>query len=81
MLDLSPAEATMLAIESKWWQYPGIKEQVVREKLDMSMTAYFEALNILIDTERALAHDPHTVKRLQRLRAGRQLSRSARRSA
>ena len=45
----------------------------------MSATRYYQVLNALIDREDALAFDPLLVKRLRRLRAGRQRSRSARR--
>lgn len=77
--DLTDDELTMLTIERMWWQYSGLKEQYVREKLDMSMTRYYQRLNELIDTERAMADDPFTVKRLQALREKHQRSRSARR--
>jgi len=77
--DLTDDELTMLTIERMWWQYSGLKEQVVREKLDISMTTYYQRLNALIDTERAMAADPMVVKRLQRIRERRQRSRSVRR--
>lgn len=69
--DLTDDELIMLTIERLWWQYSGRKEQVVREKLDISMTRYYQRLNVLIDTERAMAADPHLVKRLRRIRDGR----------
>lgn len=79
-LSLSDDEETMLAIERLWWRYAGLKEQEIRAKLDIGMTTYYQRLNVLIDTERAMARDPHTVKRLQRIRAQRQRSRSTRHS-
>jgi hypothetical protein len=45
----------------------------------MSATRYYMVLNRLIDREAALAHDPLLVKRLRKMRAERQRSRSARR--
>jgi hypothetical protein len=45
----------------------------------MSATRYYQVLNTLIDAPAALAVDPLLVKRLRRLRAGRQRQRSARR--
>lgn len=78
-MELTDTEREILAIERQVWLYAGAKESVVRDRLDMSMTHFYQRLNILIDTERAIAHDPLTVKRLQRLRAQRQRSRSARR--
>lgn len=69
----------MLAMERLWWQFAGAKEQAIREKFDMSATRYYQLLNALIDRDDALAFDPLLVKRLRRLRAQRQRSRSARR--
>lgn len=76
---LSDRDREILALERLWWQYAGAKEQAIREKFDMSATRYYQVLNALIDREDSLAFDPLLVKRLRRLRAGRQRSRSARR--
>lgn len=76
---LSDRDREILALERLWWQYAGAKEQAIREKFDMSTTRYYQVLNGLIDREDALAFDPLLVKRLRRLRAQRQRSRSAKR--
>ena len=76
---LSERDREILALERLWWQYSGAKEQAIRDKFDMSATRYYQVLNALIDREDALAFDPLLVKRLRRLRAQRQRSRSARR--
>src|SRR5690349_22859686 len=76
---LSDRDREILALERLWWQYAGAKEQAIREKFDMSATRYYQVLNALIDREDALAHDPLLIKRLRRMRAQRQRSRSARR--
>jgi hypothetical protein len=76
---LSERDREILALERLWWQYAGAKEQAIREKFDMSATRYYQVLNALIDRDDALAFDPLLVKRLRRLRAGRQRSRSAKR--
>lgn len=76
---LSDRDREILALERLWWQFAGAKEQAIREKFDMSSTRYYQVLNALIDREDALAFDPLLVKRLRRLRAQRQRSRSARR--
>lgn len=78
-MDLTDAERTVLDLERQWWQYPGAKDQAIRTELDLSPTAFYQRLNVLIDTERALAADPILVKRLRGLRADRQRSRSLRR--
>jgi len=76
---LSGQEYEMLAFERQWWKYAGAKEQAIRELFDMSATRYYQALNSLIDRPAALAADPMLVKRLRRLRSGRQRARAARR--
>jgi hypothetical protein len=77
--DLSAQEREMLAFERQWWKYAGAKEQAIRELFDMSATRYYQALNSMIDRPAALAADPMLVKRLRRLRSGRQRARAARR--
>lgn len=76
---LSERDVEILDVERLWWQYAGAKEQAIREKFDMSATRYYQELNKLLDRDDVLAYDPLLVKRLRRLRAGRQRSRSARR--
>jgi hypothetical protein len=76
---LSAQECEMLAFERQWWKYAGAKEQAIRELFDMSATRYYQTLNSMIDRPAALAADPMLVKRLRRLRSGRQRARAARR--
>lgn len=76
---LTDRDVEILAMERLWWKYAGLKEQAIRDKFDMSATRYYQVLNALIDREDALAHDPLVVKRLRKMRAARQRSRSARR--
>ncbi|MGQ2910256.1 DUF3263 domain-containing protein [Aeromicrobium sp.] len=76
---LTDRDLDMLSMERLWWQFAGAKEQAIREKFDMSATRYYQLLNALMDSDDALAFDPLLVKRLRRLRAQRQRSRSARR--
>lgn len=77
--ELSERELAILAFERQWWKYAGAKEQAVRELFDMSATRYYQVLNALIDRPESLVADPMLVKRLRRLRASRQRTRSARR--
>jgi hypothetical protein len=76
---LTRREREILAFERQWWKYAGAKEQAIRELFDMSATRYYQLLNALIDRREALAADPMLIKRLRRLRAGRQRARAARR--
>jgi hypothetical protein len=76
---LSSREQEILAFERQWWRYAGAKEQAIREQFGISATRYYQALNNIIDRPEALATDPMLVKRLRRLRSGRQRARAARR--
>lgn len=76
---LTEDELEMLALERLWWQFAGAKEARIRELFGCSATRYYQRLSALIDRDDVLAHDPMLVKRLRRLRAERQRSRSARR--
>lgn len=73
---LSDQDWEILALERVWWQYAGAKEKAIRDKFDLSATAFYQQLNRIIDTREALERDPLTVKRLQRMRRERQRSRS-----
>ncbi|WP_415949748.1 DUF3263 domain-containing protein [Streptomyces sp. KLOTTS4A1] len=72
---LGARERAVLAIEQRNWVSPGAKERAIREELAMSPTRYHQLLNVLLDDERALAHDPVTVNRLRRIRAERRARR------
>ncbi|NLG20821.1 MAG: DUF3263 domain-containing protein [Actinomycetales bacterium] len=76
---LTERDRQIIDFERQWWKYPGAKEQAIKDLFDMSATRYYQLLNQLIDSEDALEHDPMLVKRLRRMRAARQKSRSARR--
>lgn len=76
---LTERERAIIDFERQWWKYAGAKEQAIKDLFDLSATRYYQLLNELIDTQDALEHDPMLVKRLRRMRAQRQKSRSARR--
>ncbi|MFI1097462.1 DUF3263 domain-containing protein [Streptomyces sp. NPDC020917] len=73
--ELSERDRAVLDIAGRTWPGPGPRERAIRERLDISPTAYFQLLNALLDDPRALAHAPVTVNRLraerERHRAGR----------
>lgn len=77
MTGLTDRDRAVLAFEHAWWQHAGAKETAIRDQFDLSTTGYYQVLNRLLDREDALAHDPLTVKRLRRIRAARQRTRSA----
>ncbi|MEU6079346.1 DUF3263 domain-containing protein [Streptomyces sp. NPDC047108] len=72
---LSDRDRAVLAVERRSWSGPGAKERVIRERLGLSPTRYYQLLNALLDDPRALAHDPVTVNRLRRVRAARRANR------
>lgn len=65
---LSERDRDVLAVERRGWPGPGAKERVIRERLGISPTRYYQLLNALLDDPRALEHDPVTVNRLRRIR-------------
>ncbi|WP_407555682.1 DUF3263 domain-containing protein [Streptomyces sp. Pv4-95] len=72
---LSAQDEAVLAVERRSWPGPGAKERVVRERLGISPTRYYQLLNALLDDPRALAHDPVTINRLRRVRDARRARR------
>lgn len=77
--ELSEREQRILAFERQWWKYQGAKEQAIRESFGMSSTRYYQLLNKLMDKHAAMTADPMLVKRLRKMRASRQRTRTARR--
>lgn len=75
--ELTQREREILAFERQWWKYAGAKEQAIRELFDVSPTRYYQLVNRLIDKSAALEAEPMLVKRLRRLRSGRQRARQA----
>ena len=74
---LSDEDKLLLSIEADRYLQPGRKDAVIRERLDMSSTRYYQRLNALLDEAAAEAHDPVLVHRLRRLRAKRGRRRAA----
>ena len=66
---LSERDRAVLDIERAWWRHAGAKEAAVRDRLGLSSTRYYQALNRLLDDPAALEHAPAVVMRLRRLRA------------
>ena len=74
---LTETESTIIGIEQKIWRYVGAKERVVREKLDLSLTRYYQQLNAMLDDPRVEAAKPIEVRRLRRIRDKRADSRAS----
>lgn len=78
---LNDTEKNMLRLEAGWFKYAGAKDQQINQLFHLTPTKYYAQLNQLIDRPEALAWDPMTVKRLQRLREARRQQRSSTRLA
>lgn len=78
---LSELETRVLEFERQWHTFGGAKEHAIREQFDMSTTGYFQILNSLLDNPAAYMEDPILIKRLRRIRDGRQRHRAQSRMA
>jgi hypothetical protein len=80
--DTTPAltddEPAMSELERSWFTYAGAKEAAIVERFGVSASVHYLRLNALIDRPDALAADPMTVRRLQRMRDARRRLRSER---
>ena len=72
---LTDRDRAILDFERTWWTESGPKEQVIRERFDLSGTRYYQLLNELLDSPEALEYDPLVVRRLRRLRDRRRRAR------
>jgi hypothetical protein len=69
MPELDERAVAILAAEAAHptWR-PGERDAVAAARWGLTPTRYAQLLNRLIDSQAALAHDPHTVNRLRRTR-------------
>ena len=74
---LSEFEVKMLEFERSWWRHAGVKESSIKELFNLTLPAYYQLLNNLIDREAAVMAEPILVKRLRRLRDSRTQARSS----
>lgn len=77
---MTDLERRILDFEAQWWQSRGNKEAAIRELFGWSAVRYVQKLNRLIDNPEALAHDPHLVNRLLRIRSQRDVARTQRKA-
>lgn len=69
---LTPLEESILAIEREYPKYGGVKDDVIRSRLDISPFNYFQILNTLMDRPEVMERDPQTIGRLRRVREQKQ---------
>lgn len=65
--DLTDVERAMLDFAKIPWRYKGQQEDAIREQFGISPTRFWQQVAALVDRPEALAYDPVTVHRLQRL--------------
>lgn len=67
MDSLTEHERAMLDLEQQWWATAAGKEDAIRA-MGLTPTRYYQLLNRLLATERAVAYAAVTVNRLRRTR-------------
>jgi len=72
---LTSVEAAILEFERTWWSGDQPKDDAIADRFALTTAEYYEALNSLIDSDEALAHDPLVVRRLRRMRDRRRRAR------
>lgn len=72
---LTNDEAAILEFERTWWAGDQPKDDAIADRFALTTAEYYEALNSLIDSDEALAHDPLVVRRLRRMRDRRRRER------
>lgn len=77
MDSLTDIEMLMLDTEREWWATAGGKEAAISDRFGVSAVRYYQLLNRLLSSRRALQYDPVTVKRLRRLQRRRGSADSA----
>lgn len=56
----------ILDFERQWFQFPGARDQAIRETFDMTPTRYAQRLLTVLSKPQALEYDAQLVRRLQR---------------
>ena len=67
-MELTQRDRAILDFEGTWWAESGPKEQLIRERFELSGTRYYQILNELLETQEAYDYSPLVVRRLRRLR-------------
>lgn len=69
---LSARDKLVLDFERSWWLLPGPKDRAIQEHLGVSAATYYKTLRRLIDDPEAMRYDPLTIRRLGRMKTGRE---------
>jgi hypothetical protein len=76
VMELTQRDRAILDFEGSWWVESGPKEQLIRDRFELSATRYYQLLNELLETAEAYEYSPLVVRRLRRLRDRRRRARS-----
>ena len=74
-MELTARDRDILDFESSWWAESGPKEQLIRDRFELSATRYYQILNELLEMREAYDYSPLVVRRLRRLRDRRRRAR------
>lgn len=62
---LTATERGIIALEKRRFRYQGSKEQAIARDLGLSAIAYYQQLNVMMDSPRVIAAEPELMKRLR----------------
>ena len=79
-MSMSAREVELIEYEGSWWKEPGNRADVVAKRFGLTLDEYRDVIDVLIDTEAALTHDPLVVRRLRRQRDNKRTQRSGQRA-
>ena len=74
-MDLTERDRAILDFERSWWAESGPKEQLIRDRFELSAARYYQILNELLETDAAYDYNPLVIRRLRRLRDRRRRAR------
>lgn len=66
---LTQADRELLDFESRWYRFPGAKEEAIRAELGISPVRYWQRLRALAEQPEAEFYAPAVVRRIKRPRA------------
>ncbi len=74
---LTDQQLAILQLEHRHYRYAGRKAAAIKDELGLGVTAYYQALNAMLDDPEALLVAPMVIRRLQRIRAQRMAAKRA----
>lgn len=62
---LTATERAIIALEKRRFRYQGSKEQAITHDLGIPVIAYYQQLNVMMDSPRVIAAEPELMNRLR----------------